>query len=69
MSILCTIPAELTRKWTESAKKCYFNGCNCANCCIVKECESITPSNCRMKSVVLELVKKFGKPKSENNQC
>ena len=28
----------------------------------LKNCESITPATCRMKSVVLGLVRKFGKP-------
>lgn len=66
MSILKPIGAECLRKWTRLAVKCYRSGCNCANCHILDGCETINPTNCRMKAVVLGLVRKFGKPTEEN---
>ena len=66
MGILTPIPQECLRRWTALAVKCYFSGCKCSNCHILDNCESITPAKCRMKSVALGLVKKFGKPENES---
>lgn len=46
-------------RWTESAKLCYYNGCCCTKCNIVPK---DFKDKCRMKSVVIELVKHLGKP-------
>lgn len=62
MNILKSISPTLLRRWTPLAIKCYKSGCNCYKCTVLKNCESITPATCRMKSVVLGLVRKFGKP-------
>lgn len=53
------IKAANLRYWTESAKECYERNCICKNC-------DIFPkrfwSKCKMKSYVLALYTKFGKP-------
>lgn len=46
------------RRWTNQAKDCYLNGLDCSICTLDKDLKA----RCRMKPVVLELVKKFGKP-------
>lgn len=46
------------KKWTQSAIDCYFLGCVCHKCSVYE----ILGKRCKMKYVVLELVKKFGKP-------
>lgn len=46
-----------TNTWTHSAVECLQNHCICKNCHL----KDIV-HNCRMKSVVLELYKKLGKP-------
>ena len=48
--------------WTESAKDCYKNGCCCSTCNLVPV---DFKDKCRMKSVVIELVKNIGRPKDE----
>jgi hypothetical protein len=45
-------------RWTQSAIECYNRGCVCKGC-IYKE---IMDTPCRMKSAVIELVRKFGIP-------
>ena len=52
-------PATALRKWTASAIYCYKIGCNCSKCYI----PDIMETHCMMKFCVIELVKKFGKPK------
>lgn len=51
------------RRWTQSARDCYFRGCICSGCPIYE----ILETKCRMKQTVLELVRKFGKPEKEIN--
>lgn len=46
------------RRWTKSAIDCYYIGCNCSKCFIFE----IIGARCQMKSAVLQLVRKFGKP-------
>lgn len=46
--------------WTQAAKDCYARGCNCRGC-LMKDLET----GCNMKRAVIELVKKFGAPKEE----
>ncbi len=45
-------------RWTVSAKFCYDRGCVCKNCYYKENLETV----CKMKSAVLELVRRFGKP-------
>ena len=44
--------------WTNSAVDCYNRGCNCRGC-IIRE---VIGNECKMKMVVLSLVRQFGKP-------
>lgn len=50
------------KKWTEGSVYCYERGCNCQGCYIKDLIESMP---CKMKSSVMELVRKFGKPQEE----
>lgn len=50
-------------KWTESAIDCYNRGCNCTGCNQLKFMDSV----CHMRQAVFELVRKFGKPKKNEN--
>lgn len=54
----CVNSPETLRSWTKASKECYRNGCMCFKCSLP---EDLKP-RCKMKPVVLELVKKFGKP-------
>lgn len=45
--------------WTQQAIDCFEIGCRCSKCFINKNIES----KCLMKSTVIELVRRFGKPK------
>lgn len=51
----------LAIRWTKSAAECYRNGLMCAKCTIADDLKA----QCKMKPVVLELVRKYGKPKKE----
>lgn len=50
--------AEIYRHWTASSIYCYKRGCRCSGCYI----KEIMNEECRMKTAVLELVKRFGRP-------
>lgn len=50
-----------TRRWTFGAIECYKRGCNCSGC-FYKEFFKGTTQKCRMRSSVIYLVRKFGKP-------
>lgn len=50
------------RRWTPSAKDCYFRGCVCSGCPIFE----IIGNQCKMKRTVLNLVRKLGKPERRN---
>lgn len=50
--------------WTDSAIFCYNRGCRC-NGCYVKD---IVETKCRMKSIVMELVRKYGVPAPEKEK-
>lgn len=52
------IPARVAEKWTPTAIDCYKLGCNCSKCHI----NMIMETQCYMKAVVVELVKKLGRP-------
>ena len=51
--------------WTEDSIFCYKRGCNCSGCYMKNILES---DICRLKTAVIELVRKFGAPveKEEN---
>jgi len=49
----------LVVRWTKSAAECYYNGLRCSMCPIAGDLKA----QCHMKPVVLELVKKYGKPR------
>lgn len=57
-------PLRNIRYWTKQAKECYFNGLNCSICDLAKDLKK----KCHMKPCVIELVKKFGKPKKEQKK-
>ena len=45
--------------WTDLAKECYYNGMMCWKCDLPEDIKK----ECKMKSAVIELVKKFGRPR------
>lgn len=53
------VVSQSTLKWTDDAIECYSIGCNCSKCEFKKQLST----KCRLKFVVLELVKKLGAPK------
>lgn len=55
----------LTIRWTKEAKACYDNGLRCSMCPIAEDIKL----QCQMKPIVLELVRKFGKPKERIDEC
>lgn len=50
-------------RWTQSSIDCYNIGCNCKKCNIVPQ---DFKCYCKLKSVVRELVRKFGKPNGKD---
>ena len=52
----------ITQRWTTSAVDCYRKGCDCSKC-TVKE---ILGNRCKMKKVVFESVRKWGKPNGKS---
>ena len=57
--ILATQPQSNFRYWNDTAIECYKRGCICSGCPLPK----MESMKCQMKSAVLGLVRKFGKPK------
>lgn len=53
------------KRWTQSAKDCYFLGCACFKCPVYE----IIGNKCRMKGTVIALVRKFGKPERDNYEA
>lgn len=51
-------------RWTKSAAECYYNGLRCSMCPIADDLKT----QCKMKPVVLELVKKYGKPHKKGKE-
>ena len=49
------------RRWTKASVDCYHNALVCNKCPLPDDIKK----QCKMKPVVLELVKKFGKPHKE----
>lgn len=52
--------SQCSKQWTKAAIDCYNRGCVCRGCPMSK-----LESRCRMKSSVIELVKKFGAPQDK----
>lgn len=52
----------ICKKWTQSALDCFLIGCNCAKCNIYKTYFSNSIFKCKMKDIVIELVRKNGNP-------
>jgi len=57
----------LNKKWTQSAIDCYKIGCRCSKCNLFKVFFSKRNYKCRMKEVVIELVRQVGVPEEEFN--
>ena len=57
MNITNPISISNSNRWTKSAVECLNNHCTCSICPL-----SGIVYNCKMKSTVLELYKKLGKP-------
>lgn len=53
----------LTLQWTLSAIECYQRNFNCDECTVFE----IIGKQCRMKTIIKELVKQHGAPKEEIN--
>ena len=53
----------LNKKWTPAAIDCYSNGCTCSKCYLNK----VFFSKRNMQETVIELVRKIGQPKLEEN--
>ncbi len=57
---------ETTSKiWTPTAIECYELGCRCSKCNLYKIYFSHSSFQCKMKETVIELVRKIGAPKAE----
>ena len=57
---MCDINSKkVYQRWTKSAIECYQNGCQCNKCILVP---ADFRNKCKMKLVVIELVKTLGKP-------
>ena len=52
----------VSKIWTQTAKDCYSIGCNCSKCNLYKIIFSKSVYKCQMKNIVIELVRKIGKP-------
>ena len=57
-----------TKNWTPTAIDCYLLGCSCYKCNLYKIYFLGTNNKCKMKNVVLELVRKYGAPKLNYNE-
>ena len=53
----------IAQNWTPTAIDCYLLGCSCYKCNLYKIYFLENRYQCKMKDVVLELVRKFGVPK------
>lgn len=58
------IKGDVARRWTRSAVECYEIGCMCSRCYL----PLIMETPCQMKIVVMELVRKFGKPETKHKR-
>lgn len=51
-------PDNVSRRWIRLSVQCYYNGLMCSKCALADDLKS----KCKMKGVVLDLVRKYGKP-------
>ena len=49
-------------RWTKEAMICYLNGCNCSNCYLIPQLETLNNETCRMKQYIIALIAKKGIP-------
>lgn len=54
-------PDGVSKQWTKLSTDCYYNGLMCDKCALPDDIKG----KCKMKGVVLDLVRKFGKPHRE----
>ena len=52
----------LSKHWTPTAIDCYLLGCSCQKCYLFKQYFFNKNYKCKMKDIVIELVRKFGVP-------
>ena len=55
----------ISQSWTPTAIDCYRNGCKCSCCNLYKIYFSNSDMRCKMKEIVIELVRKYGAPNFE----
>lgn len=51
-------PDTVSENWTKTSIQCYYNGLMCNKCDLPEDIKK----DCKMKGVVLDLVRKYGKP-------
>lgn len=56
-----------SKNWTPTAIDCYSLGCSCSKCNLYKIYFIKSGIRCRMKDTVIELVRRLGIPKEEEN--
>ena len=57
-----TMNSGVCSNWTPSAIDCYNIGCQCDKCGLYHLIFKNSESECKMKHVVIELVRKLGRP-------
>lgn len=65
MNVYRPVQKDTTRRWTKLAVECYSINCICSNCSFIPDKYK---SICQVKNYVLELYRKFGKPKDESKR-
>ena len=58
----------ISKNWTPTAIDCYSIGCSCSKCNLYKIYFENNIFQCQMKQIVIELVRKYGKPILEGNK-
>ena len=58
----------LAQNWTQSAIDCYQLGCRCSKCNLYKLYFKNSVFKCKMKEVVIELVRQAGPPIMEGDE-
>ena len=57
-----------SKNWTPTAIDCYSLGCNCSKCNLYSIYFKNSIYKCSMKSTVIELVRKYGRPQIERGE-
>ena len=55
--------------WNETAKDCYFIGCDCSKCFIYNTFFKDTGELCQMRYYVEKFLQKLGRPDSKGGKC